>query len=93
MPTVKNTTRKPISVPLPGGKTLRLGPLKSGEIRAGAVDHAPLQRMVSAGTIEVAGGVGGSSRGRSGVGESTGSPLPQGGHSGGGGAIRKSGDR
>ena len=32
MRTVRNTTQLPVRVPLPGGKTLHLGPAKTGQI-------------------------------------------------------------
>jgi hypothetical protein len=53
MKTVRNMTRKPIKVPLPAGKQLRLGPLKDGTVQDRATTHEGLLRMVAAGTIEV----------------------------------------
>jgi hypothetical protein len=53
MKTVRNTTSKPLAVPLPGGKTLHLGPLKTGEIATPAADHPPLKKLVEAGELEV----------------------------------------
>ena len=53
MKTVSNKTQQPVRVPLPRGKTLRLGPGKVGEIAANAVDHPALQKLVAAGTIEI----------------------------------------
>jgi hypothetical protein len=53
MKTVRNMTLRPIKIPLPGGKQLRLGPKKDGTIRDNATTHAALLRMVEAGTIEV----------------------------------------
>ena len=43
MATITNKTHKALSIPLPGGKKLRLGPLKSGEISPKGFDHAPVQ--------------------------------------------------
>jgi hypothetical protein len=54
MATITNKTRKPLSVPLPGGKKLRLGPLKSGEISNKAVDHPPVQKLIKTGDVEIA---------------------------------------
>lgn len=53
--TVTNKTQKPLGVPLPRGKTLHLGPGKSGEIASNAVDHPPLQALIASGAIEVLG--------------------------------------
>ncbi len=53
MKSIRNTTRSPIAVPLPRGKKLHLGPLKTGEIADGAADHPPLAKMVEAGQLEV----------------------------------------
>ena len=53
MPTVSNKTQRPLSVPLPGGKTLHLGPGKTGQISANAVENPGLKKLVDAGEIEV----------------------------------------
>ena len=53
MKTVSNKTQRPLSVPLPGGKTLHLGPGKTGQISSNAVEHARLKQLVDAGEIEV----------------------------------------
>ena len=55
MATITNKTTKALSVPLPGGKKLFLGPLKSGEISPKAVDHPPVQKLVEAGEVEITG--------------------------------------
>ncbi len=55
MLTITNKTIKPLSVPLPRGKKLRLGPLKSGEISPKAVDHPPVQKLIEAGKVEIFG--------------------------------------
>ena len=88
MAAVTNKTDKPLSIPLPRGKTLHLGPRKSGQISAHDVEHPALKKLVEAGTIEIAeegsrstGGDGGGLHGRG--------PMP--GHTGRGG--RRSGDR
>jgi hypothetical protein len=54
--TITNKTNKPIKIPLPGGKALHLGPDKSGQIRDEAAEHAPVQKLVDAGEIEIADG-------------------------------------
>ena len=53
MKTVSNKTQKPLSVPLPRGKTLHLGAGKTGQIAAKDADHPPLKKLVDAGQIEV----------------------------------------
>lgn len=55
MKTIRNTTHQPLRVPLPQGKVLHLGPMKEGEIGAGAEDHPPFKELVEAGKIEVLG--------------------------------------
>jgi len=89
MPSVTNTTKRPLIIPLPRGKKLHLGPGKSGEIAANAVDHAALKKLVESGEVEI-------SLESSGA---TGAPGSGGKHNrpGAGGAssgiIRRSGDR
>jgi hypothetical protein len=53
MTTVNNKTQRPLSVPLPRGKKLHLGPGKSGQISAKDTAHPPLKKLVDAGEIEV----------------------------------------
>ena len=53
MPSVTNKTKRPLIIPLPRGKKLHLGPGKSGEIAANAVDHASLKKLVEAGDLEI----------------------------------------
>ncbi len=53
MKTVENKTRAPIKIPLPRGKTLRLGPGKTGQIRDDAVEHAALKKLIAAGDIQI----------------------------------------
>lgn len=53
MPSVSNKTHRPLSVPLPGGKSLHLGPGKSGEVAAAALGHGPLKKLAEAGDIEI----------------------------------------
>ncbi len=48
-----NKTNRPISVPLPGGKKLFLGPGKTGQVNAKAVEHPPLVKLVEAGDLEI----------------------------------------
>lgn len=55
MAIITNKTRKSLSVALPGGKKLRLGPLKSGEISPKGIAHPPVQKLVEAGEVEIFG--------------------------------------
>jgi hypothetical protein len=90
MKTIKNKTNRPLRVPLPRGKTVHLGPAKSGQITTEAAEHPGLKKMVEAGEIELideAGG--GAAGGAGGIGGGAGSRT---GH-GGGGGMRRSGDR
>jgi hypothetical protein len=87
MPAVSNKTHRPLSVPLPGGKKLHIGPGKTAQVAAKALDHAPLKKLVDAGEIEV---VSDEIQHTSGPGGDTkGGTLE--GHTGG--IIRRSGDR
>ena len=89
MATITNKTHKPLSVPLPGGKKLHLGPLKSGEISPKAVDHPPVQKLIEAGDVEI---FGPEQKPRRAGGGGKGSPPSSGGQ-GHGGGIRRTGDR
>ncbi len=55
MATIRNTSHKPVRVPLPLGKALFLGPNKSGQITQNAVDHPAVQELIAAGAIELTG--------------------------------------
>ena len=88
---ILNKTRRPLSVPLPGGKKLFLGPGKCGQITAKAVDHPPLQAMIEAGDLEIADL--GSQSSTSAHGGQRQKKTAEPGSSGAGGGIRRSGDR
>jgi len=88
---ITNKTKKPLSVPLPGGKKLFLGPGKTGQVTAKSLEHPPVVKLLEAGDImsseEVVtrkGDNGGKTVPSSGPGFSGGAP---------GGAPRQSGDR
>ncbi len=89
MVTITNKTCRPLSVALPGGKKLRLGPLKSGEISPKAIDHPPVQKLIKAGEVEI---FGSEQKPRAAGGGGKGSRFSSGGKSRGGG-IRQTGDR
>ncbi len=88
MQTITNKTQRPLSVPLPRGKTLHLGPGRTGQVSSKAIDHPPLQKLVEAGELEITGegrrpdGAGGGTKGKS----SRHDHSP-------GGVIRRGGDR
>jgi hypothetical protein len=52
---ISNKTARPLKIPLPGGKFLHLGPLKTAEISDHAVEHPPIRKLVEAGEIEILG--------------------------------------
>ncbi|MDY7093371.1 MAG: hypothetical protein SX243_10420 [Acidobacteriota bacterium] len=53
MKTVRNTTRRPLTVNLPRGKKLHLNPLQEGQIATNAADHPPIVALVKAGDLEI----------------------------------------
>jgi hypothetical protein len=53
MKTVANKSSKPLSIPLPRGKTLHLGPRKTAQISSNALDHPQVKKLVAAGEIEI----------------------------------------
>ena len=89
MATITNKTPRPLSVPLPGGKKLHLGPLKSGEISPKAVDHPPVQKLIEAGDVEI---VETHSKSKRSGGGGKNAPRSSGGQ-GHGSGIRQTGDR
>lgn len=83
-----NKTQKPLSVPLPGGKKLFLGPGKTGQVTPKALQHPALVKLIEAGDIETADeGV----KRNKGIGGAAGSLS--GSRHDGTGAMRHSGDR
>ena len=85
---ITNKTQKPLSLPLPGGKRLFLGPGKTGQVSPKALEHPRLVKLLEAGDIETA--VGGPKRKEGGDGNVGAYPDPR--HSGTS-AKRQSGDR
>ena len=55
MKDIRNKERKPLCVPLPKGGVLHLGPLATGQVSPGALEHPPFKKLVEAGEIEVLG--------------------------------------
>jgi len=91
MPTVTNKTKRPLSVPLPGGKKLFLVPGKSGQIAPKAADFPPLVKLVESGDLELVRTDGGGPKGGGGGGGKVGPAGGAGDRAPGG--IRQSGDR
>ena len=89
MATITNKTSRPLNVPLPGGKKLHLGPLKSGEIAPKAIDHPAVQRLVEAGDVEIDTTA---ARGRAAADGGKAAPAATGGP-GHAGVIRRTGER
>ena len=86
---ITNKTKRPIKVPLPGGKNLFLGPGKTGQITTKTAEHPPLVELIEAGDIETD---------ESNCGQKSSSsnphPGPSKGQGGGSSAnIRRTGDR
>ena len=52
---ITNKTTRPISIPLPGGKKLVLGPGKDAQISDAAASSKALLELVEAGSIEIMG--------------------------------------
>lgn len=53
MTTVKNLSATPLRIPLPGGKTLHIGPGQSASVRDSAADHPALRRLCEDGRLEL----------------------------------------
>ena len=53
MKTIVNKLREPLTVELPRGKTLHLGPKQAARISVHDADHPPLKALVKAGSVEV----------------------------------------
>ncbi|MCP4093278.1 MAG: hypothetical protein GY747_07500 [Planctomycetes bacterium] len=88
---IHNKTPRPLKIPLPGGKVLRLGPGKTGQITAKASEHPPVKKLIEDGTIEIVGD--GGTHGTTGGSSDSGSSGPNQSGPSGGGAMRRSGDR
>ena len=89
MAAVTNKTGKPLSIPLPRGKTLHLGPRKSAQICSHDIEYPALKKLVEAGAIDILDDGSGSTGGDAGH---TYGRAPTSGHTAGRGA-RRSGDR
>ena len=86
---IKNTTKRPIKVPLPGNKRLFLSPNGVGQIAPKDSEHPPIKKLIEAGDIQIIGG--GRTKGSGELGGSGGIGSSQAG--GGSGGLRHTGDR
>ena len=50
---ITNQTKKPLSIPLAGGKKLFLGPGKSGQINWKAAERPAVQKLIESGEVKV----------------------------------------
>jgi len=53
--TIVNKTLRPLRIRLPGGKTLHLGSMKSGQISDQAAEDETLRKLVQGGSVEILG--------------------------------------
>ena len=51
--TIINRTRKPVKIPLSGGKTLFLGPSRRGQVHDEAIERPAFKKLIETGDIEV----------------------------------------
>ena len=87
---IRNTTKLPLKVPLPGGKKLFLGPGATGQVSAKAVLHPPVQELVDSGVLEVVDSGRSKNTGMSGPNKGISSSQTD---NGGAAGMRQSGDR
>ena len=88
---ITNKTPKPISVPLPGGKKLFLGPGKTGQVTAKALEFPAVAKLIEAGDLETADGPASAKADGAGGGSKASSSSSS--RQKGTGAMRQSGDR
>lgn len=50
---ITNQTKKPLSIPLAGGKKLFLGPGKSGQINWKAAERPAVKKLIESGEVKV----------------------------------------
>ena len=55
MKEIRNKTQRPMRIPLPGGKTLFLGPAQVAQIADSAAEHPGVEKLVEDGSIEILG--------------------------------------
>ena len=55
MKNVRNKSRSPLKIPLPQGKFLHLGPMKTGQMSDGAAGLPAVKKLIDEGQIEIVG--------------------------------------
>ena len=53
MKTIRNKTYRPLTIRLPRGRKLRLGPRKEGQIATGDDEQESLKKLVADGDVEI----------------------------------------
>lgn len=86
---VTNKTKRPLRIPLPGGKTLFLAPRGTAKIAPKAKNHPPLIELVEAGKVELDD----NDHSSGGTGSHKGGDLRSSDRHDTGGGIRRTGDR
>lgn len=89
---IRNTTKRPLRVPLPGGKRLHLGPSASGQVTPKAAEFPGLKKLVESGELEIVDEHNAKSSAQA-SGNNGFKPGHAGGPPTGGGTLRHSGDR
>lgn len=86
---IRNIAKRPLKVPLPGGKRLFLGIGKTGQVMPKAAEHPPVMKLIEAGDLEI------TDSGHAGTEASTGqeSRIKSSPSRGGSQSSRQSGDR
>ncbi len=85
---ITNKAKRPIVVPLPGGRKLFLGLGQTAKLAPAAVDHPPVQELVKSGDAEL-----NENKSKKGKAGTSGKQGLAGAQTGGGSAIRRTGDR
>ena len=85
---ITNKAKRPIVVPLPGGRKLFLGLGQSAKLAPNAVDHPPVKHLVESGDAELK-----EKKSKKGKAGSSGKPNLAGAQTSGGKAVRWTGDR
>lgn len=52
---LRNKTSQPLRIPLPGGKSVFVGPGKVAQIADNAVEHTSVKKLLEEGSIEILG--------------------------------------
>ncbi len=85
---ITNKSKKPLSIPLPAGKKLFLGPGKSGQITRKAAESPAVAKLIEAGDVKIS-----EEGGKIQAGGNTGSSVSSSSRHGMSGAMRQSGDK